>query len=105
MKQRPVNSSFDSTVVVLGQHVAYFILDTWFTWFGIILLKNVMLFLQNRYLLQNVNIHNIYKLKKGLYKILHCQTTWQYFTFFRSILMSLSLEKGSLCISPYMVEV
>lgn len=63
------------------------------TWFGIILLKNVMLFLQNRYLLQNVNVHNIYKLKKGLYKILHCQTTWQYFTFFRSILNELELRE------------
>lgn len=79
MKQRPVNSSFHSTVVVLGQNVAYFILElvkesmkTCFfmhTWFGIILLKNVMFFLQNRYLLQNVNVHNIYKLKKGIYKI------------------------------------
>lgn len=39
------------------------------TWFGIILLKNVMFFLQNGYLLQNVNVHNIYKLKKGIYKI------------------------------------
>lgn len=28
LKHRPVNSSFDSTAVVLGQNVAYFILDT-----------------------------------------------------------------------------